>query len=251
VFSVSHTFVCGCHNISTLPSFRTIPGLPGSHTPLPHRVARTHLGTMSWNPNAFASIVQARPLPIFGRPVHHWDSSLRLQPGGSPQALQTLPHGRRPALRNASAREELPPRLDINPGPRVEWDFNPPETCAARHTLWPLLTSADPSEFLTKPIVPRGQICRPPRVRVTASTPHPPHLLGNHLMAMGFVLSSELTLVPQPLMRFVFLGSELCLRLPSDPTSRWTPLPSASSFRHQDLQGTSTPKPLPMPGTLQ
>ena len=90
---------------------------------------------MSWNPNAFASIVQARPLPIFGRPVHHWDSSLRLQPGGSPQALQTLPHGRRPALRNASAREELPPRLDINPGPRVEWDFNPPETCAARHTV--------------------------------------------------------------------------------------------------------------------
>jgi hypothetical protein len=26
--------------------------------------------------------------------------------------------------------------LNIDPGPRVEWDFNPPETCAARHTLW-------------------------------------------------------------------------------------------------------------------
>ena len=25
--------------------------------------------------------------------------------------------------------------LDIDPGPRVEWDFNPPETCAARHTV--------------------------------------------------------------------------------------------------------------------
>ena len=134
--------------------------------------------------------------------------------------------------------------------PRVlttDYMFGPSGWSAA--LLWPLLTSADPSEFLTKPIVPRGQICRPPRVRVTASTPHPPHLLGNHLMAMGFVLSCGLTLVPQPLMRFVFLGSELCLRLPSDPTSRWTPLPSASSFRHQDLQGTSTPKPLPMPGT--
>ena len=32
-------------------------------------------------------------------------------------------------------REALPPRLDIDPGPRAEWDFNPPETCAARHTL--------------------------------------------------------------------------------------------------------------------
>ena len=37
-----------------------------------------------------------------------------------------------------SAGEELPPPLDINPGPRVEWDLNPPDTCAARHTLRPL-----------------------------------------------------------------------------------------------------------------
>ena len=68
-------------------------------------------------------------------------------------------------------------------------------------------------------------------------------------MATGFILSCGLTLALQPLMRFVFLGSEFCLRLPSDPTLRWTPLPSASSFRHQDLQGTLTPKPLTMPGT--
>jgi hypothetical protein len=101
VFPVSRPFVCGCHKISTIPSARTIPGLPGSHTPLPHRVARTHLGTMGWNPNAFASIVQARPFPIFGRPVHPRDSSHRLQPGGSPQALQTPPHGGRPALRSS------------------------------------------------------------------------------------------------------------------------------------------------------
>jgi hypothetical protein len=136
VFPVPRPFVCGCHNISTIPSARTIPGLPGSLTPLPHRVARTHLGTMGWNPHAFASIVQARPLPIFGRPVHPRDGSLRLQPGGSPQALQTPPRGGRPALRssNTSASEALPPPLDIDPGPRVEWDFNPPETCAARHT---------------------------------------------------------------------------------------------------------------------
>ena len=144
VFPVSHPFVCECHIISTIPSARTVPGLPGSPTPLPHRVARTHLGTMGWNPLAFASIVQARPLPIFGRPVHPRDGSHRLQPGGSPQALQTSPHGKRPALRSSStsASEVLPPLLDIDPGPRVEWDFNPPETCAARHTLLPSPTPA-------------------------------------------------------------------------------------------------------------
>ena len=75
VFPVSHPFVCECHKISTIPSARTIPGLPGSPTPLPHRVVRTHLGTMGWNPDAFAPIVRARPLPIFGRPVHLWDDS--------------------------------------------------------------------------------------------------------------------------------------------------------------------------------
>jgi hypothetical protein len=35
------------------------------------------------------------------------------------------------------AGEALPPPLDINLGSQVEWDFNPPDTCAARHTLWP------------------------------------------------------------------------------------------------------------------
>ena len=137
VFAVSRPFVCGCHNISTLPVRWTIPGLPGSHTSLPHRVARTHLGATRWNPNAFAPIVRARPFLALGRPVHPRDGSLRLQSGGSPQALQTPPRGGRPALRCSftSAREELPPRLDIDPGPRVEWDFNPPETPAARHTL--------------------------------------------------------------------------------------------------------------------
>lgn len=101
--------------------------------------------------------------------------------------------------------------------------------------LRPLLTSAVPSGLLTDPIVLSGQNGRPPRVSVAASAPSPPHLLRHRLMAMGFALSRKLTPVPQPLMRFVFLGSELCLGLPSDPTSRWTPLPSANSYRHQVL----------------
>jgi hypothetical protein len=67
---LARPFVCGCHTISTIPSIRTIPGLPGSPTPLPHRVARTHRGTTRRNPHAFAPIVQARPFLVFGRPVH-------------------------------------------------------------------------------------------------------------------------------------------------------------------------------------
>jgi len=122
--------------------------------------------------------------------------------------------------------------------------------------LWPLLTSAMGSRFdCSNPQPIRlardapGQHGRSPRVSAAASAPHPPHLLRYPLMAMGFALSRKLTRISQPFMRFVFLGSELCLGLPSDPTSRWTPLPLASSFHHQDLQGTLTPKPLHMPGT--
>src|SRR3954468_15268698 len=81
-------------------------------------------------------------------------------PGGSPQTFRTPPRGGRPALqsivdggsrsaypcpgfrRRASlaspyfpstlADEALPPPSDIGPGPRTEWDFNPPDTPAAR-----------------------------------------------------------------------------------------------------------------------
>ena len=163
VFSVARPFVCGCHIISTLPSARTIPGLPGSLASLLNRVARTHLGAMGWNQCAFAPIVRARPFPIFGRPVHPRDGSRRLRPGGSPHALQTPPRGGRPALQSFRSWLQLclgrirlspscpfrhlhylstlrpvrhyPHLLDIDPWPRAERDFNPPETRAARHAL--------------------------------------------------------------------------------------------------------------------
>ena len=50
------------------------------------------------NENAFASIMQARPCPVFGRPVHP-GFRLRLRPGASPHALRISPHGEHPALR--------------------------------------------------------------------------------------------------------------------------------------------------------
>ena len=40
-----------------------------------------------------------------------------------------------PYLPLSSAGEALPPPLDISPGPRAEWDFNPPDASAVRHTL--------------------------------------------------------------------------------------------------------------------
>jgi len=43
-------------------------------------------------------------------------------------------------------------------------------------------------------------------------------------MTSGFGHQRFLALDPMPHMRFVFLGSEVCLQLPSDPTSRWAPL---------------------------
>jgi hypothetical protein len=51
------------------------------------------------NENAFASIVQARPCPAFGRPVHLRGSPHRLRPGTSPHALRIPPRDGHPALR--------------------------------------------------------------------------------------------------------------------------------------------------------
>src|SRR5689334_22318147 len=53
--------------------------------------------------NAFASIVQARPCPTFGRPVRPWGSPHRLQPGTSPHALRIPPRGGHPVLRSTSS----------------------------------------------------------------------------------------------------------------------------------------------------
>jgi len=103
---------------------------------------------MSWNPNAFASIVQAQPLLIFGRPVHLWDSSLDYDPVVLLKPFRLhLTMDALPCPITTGPSEALPPLLDIDPGPRVEWDFNPPETCAARHTLSVDLPPSDPSSL--------------------------------------------------------------------------------------------------------
>src|SRR4029077_5599594 len=56
-------------------------------------------------------------------------------------AFAVVPHSPLPTFPSSSAGEELPPPLDISPGPRAEWDSNPPDTSAIRHTLSKGLTS--------------------------------------------------------------------------------------------------------------
>ena len=44
-----------------------------------------------------------------------------------------------------------------------------------------------------------------------------------------------------PHMRFLFVGPRFCLRLPSDSTSRWTPLPLANSSHCNACSGLTPP----------
>jgi len=60
------------------------------------------------NENAFVSIVQTRPSPTFGRPVHLRGGPHRLQPGTSPHALRIPSHDEHPALRRIT-----PPADDV------------------------------------------------------------------------------------------------------------------------------------------
>ena len=120
--------------------------------------------------NAFASIVQARPCPIFGRPVHQRDSSLRLQPGTSPQTLRIPLRSGHPVFQSIAAsgsrfllsvssfrfraRLDSPyllislwlasrySRLWIQRSSlERQRDFNPHDQCAAQRTLQVDLTS--------------------------------------------------------------------------------------------------------------
>src|SRR6266496_1004157 len=121
------------------------------------------------NENAFAFIVQARPCPTFGRPVHLRGGPHRLQPGTSPHALRIPPRDGHPALRelrsggsrSALVCFRLSPSCPFRPlhtfhssrparnYPRF-WirrssferrrDLNPPDQRAAQRTLRPSST---------------------------------------------------------------------------------------------------------------
>jgi hypothetical protein len=84
--------------------------------------------------------------------------------------------------------------------------------------LWLLLTSAASAWFHNQGYRSR-LLGRPPQVR-TLTFPAPlPHLLLRPLVASGFVVMCQLAR-PHSLIRFVFLKSQVCFRLPPDPASR-------------------------------
>jgi len=61
---------------------------------------------------------------------------------------------------------------------------------------------------------------RSPQVRTLTFPAPSPHLPHQPLIASGFIVTCQLAQLVRPLMRFVSLKSQVCLRLPSDPTSR-------------------------------
>jgi hypothetical protein len=69
----------------------------------------------------------------------------------------------------------------------------------------------------------------------------PLHLHYKVRVVLDFVLFGKLVRFIMPCMQFLFVGAGLCLRLPSDSTSRWTPLPLANGSYYQAHSGLSPP----------
>jgi len=108
--------------------------------------------------------------------------------------------------------------------------------------LCPLLTSDTPSHRLTT-VVAQGQSIRSPRVIRTHL-----HAYIRRIYDRAFRTSIGLWryLPPHPArpprMRFLFIGPALCLQLPSDPTSRWAPLPRLAVPVITARRGLSPPR---------
>jgi hypothetical protein len=154
------------------------------------------------NENAFAFIVQARPCPTFGRPVHLRGGPHRLQPGTSPHALRIPPRDGHPALQSAAqeggsrsalavSRFRLRARVGLfipsfflrparhyprfwiwHPSSGRQRDFNPPEQRAAQRTLWTRKTS--PLPMPAPPVSLGSRRLRLRVVRFCRGQPSPP-----------------------------------------------------------------------------
>ena len=68
-----------------------------------------------------------------------------------------------------------------------------------------------------------------------------PNILPRIRVVLDFVLLRKLVRSKQPHIWFLFIRPGLCLGLPSDSTSRWTPLPSASGSHYHAHSGLSPP----------
>ena len=83
---------------------------------------------------------------------------------------------------------------------------------------------------------------RPPRVRMI--TFHSCHCLIYCKRFVQYRISlctASSSVSIQPYMRFLFVSASICVRLPSDSTSRWTPLSFANSSYCKACSGLSPP----------
>ena len=96
--------------------------------------------------------------------------------------------------------------------------------------------------------------CRPPRVRTITFVPQPPHLLYGIRVALDFFLFGRVVRPKSALYAISVRQSgtlpaealfSLYIRLPSDSTSRWTPLPSANASCYRAHSGLSPPSYCP------
>jgi hypothetical protein len=179
------------------------------------------------NENAFASIVQARPCPTFGRPVHLRGSPHRLRPGTSPHAFQIPSRDGLPALRRIAppADDALPPSLDMTPLIRAPEGLKPSRTtrCSARTMasadFWQSFpTPLDVSSTQADRQIPPGMTHSPSRLCLSDLRRSVP--CKNWALPLFAGLPHCTASI-----RFLFVRPAFCLQLPPDSTSRWTPLP--------------------------
>ena len=106
------------------------------HTLIFHAVPPANTLVRWVNENAFASVVQARPYPTFGRPVRQ-----RMAPSTTARHFSTNPSD--PTSRWTPCPPKLSPRPARHcprfwiwlPPSESQRDSNPPDQCAAQHTL--------------------------------------------------------------------------------------------------------------------
>ena len=91
------------------------------------------------------------------------------------------------------------------------------------------MSSADFSQFVVT--TANGTACETSTLKVRALSPHlPATLTGTSSNLLDFTAFSRLIRISQPYMWFLFVRPRVCLQLPSDSTSRWTPLLFSYTF---------------------
>ena len=111
------------------------------------------------------------------------------------------------------------------------------------------LTSYRASNVITNVLVPQGtpgKISRGKTLLFHRATPD--LLLCASGRGWGYLSSARLPSHNSLTIRFLFVIAMLCHRLPSDSTSRWTPLPRLAVPPRRGPQRTSTSKISAMPG---